>query len=262
MGIIDRMERRLGWLTFPGLLRYYALLHVLVFAVSLFRPDLTELLDFDRGKILSGEVWRVVTCFFADQPFGRPGLLSILLLFFAVNFAFMINDGLEGEWGAFKTSLFCYVGMAMVLLANFILPHTPPFSGFALYASAFLAFATLHPRVEILLLLILPLRVGILGIIQGVLMLIGAVTAPLLIPFYLMAFLNYLLWAGLPALRGRLRAAQSVQRRRSFRAASREDEEEAFHSCVLCDRTETSHPELEFRVGRDGREYCADHLPD
>lgn len=72
MGIIDRMERRLGWLTFPGLLRYYALLHVLVFAVSLFRPDLTELLDFDRGKILSGEVWRVVTGFSLISPLDAP----------------------------------------------------------------------------------------------------------------------------------------------------------------------------------------------
>jgi hypothetical protein len=260
MGMIDRMERRFGWLGFPGFLRYYALLHVLVFAISLFRPDLTQLLDFDRAKILSGEYWRIVTCFFADQPFGRPGLLSILLLFFALNFAFMINDGLESEWGPFKASLFCYFGMAMVLLANFVLPQTPPFSGFTLYASAFLAFATLHPRVEVLLFLILPLRVGILGIVQGAFMLFGAVTAPMLIPFYLLAFLNYALWAGIPALRGKLRTVQSAQRRQAFRAASVQSEEEAFHSCVLCDRTEVSHPELEFRVGADGREYCSDHL--
>jgi hypothetical protein len=33
------------------------------------------------------------------------------------------------------------------------------------------------------------------------------------------------------------------------------------HRCAKCDRTEISHPELDFRVAGDGEEYCAEHLP-
>jgi Zn-dependent protease len=33
------------------------------------------------------------------------------------------------------------------------------------------------------------------------------------------------------------------------------------HRCAKCDRTEASHPDLEFRVAGDGEEYCAEHLP-
>ena len=33
------------------------------------------------------------------------------------------------------------------------------------------------------------------------------------------------------------------------------------HRCARCGRTERSHGELEFRVARDGEEYCLEHLP-
>lgn len=34
----------------------------------------------------------------------------------------------------------------------------------------------------------------------------------------------------------------------------------ALHACAICHRTEVSHPDLEFRVAGDGRDYCVDHL--
>lgn len=256
-----RLESRFGWLSFPGFLRYYALMHVLVFVLQFIRPDIGALLDFDRAKVLSGEVWRLATCFFAFSEFGRPSPVSILLLLCAVNFAFMVNDGLEGAWGAFKTSVFCYVGMALILVANFAYPFAIPYSGFALYASAFLAFALMYPKVEILLMFILPVQVGLLGIIEGVLLLLLVISHPVLLPFVLMAFANFIFWAGIPALKGTARVMESAQRRRKFNAA-KEPEQEAFYTCATCGRTDASDPHLDFRVGSDGREYCDEHLPE
>ena len=37
--------------------------------------------------------------------------------------------------------------------------------------------------------------------------------------------------------------------------------EDSFHRCAHCGRTDSTDPELEFRVSGDGREYCGDHLP-
>jgi hypothetical protein len=53
---------------------------------------------------------------------------------------------------------------------------------------------------------------------------------------------------------------ESAQRRKRFN--SRKDpEDSAFHTCAACDRTDVTDPQLEFRVGGDGREYCEEHLP-
>lgn len=256
----DRWERRFGWLSFPGLLRYVAILHVLVFFIQIFRPEIGTMLDFDRNKILGGEVWRLITGFFAVSQFGSPSPMAMIFLLFAVNFAFMVNDGLEAEWGAFKTSLFCYFGMIAIIAASLVLPYPPPFAGLLLYASAFLAFATLFPKVEILLFFFIPVKVGLLGIIAGAGLLISALSAPVMFPALVLALSNYLLWAAVPALRGSARSLESARRRRKFSAA-KAPADEAFHTCAHCGRTDASHPALDFRVGNDGNEYCSEHLP-
>ncbi len=261
MTFFDKLERRIGWISFPGFLRFYALFHVLVFVLRFIRPDISMLLEFDRAKILSGEVWRLATFFFAGSGVGTPSLVSIIFLACAVNFIFMVSDGLEGAWGIFKASLFYYTGIGLVLLANFIYPFNVSVSGFALYASAFFAFATLFPKVEILFMMIIPVQVRFLAIIQLLALLLIVMDDPRLLPFVGLAFANYLIWTGIPAVRGTARVMESVQRKKRFNAA-KGPAGEAFHTCAACDRTDVSDPGIEFRVGGDGREYCADHLRD
>jgi hypothetical protein len=53
-----------------------------------------------------------------------------------------------------------------------------------------------------------------------------------------------------------------TQQRDAVRLAKfRTTVEDSVHRCRTCDRTEISHPELDFRVASDGEEYCAEHLP-
>ena len=258
--LLDRLERRAGWLAFPAFLRYYALFHVLVFALQFVRPNIGDLFEFDRDKILAGEVWRVATMFFAESQFGPPTLMSIIWLFFAVSIVFMISDGIEEAWGAFKSSLFYYTGILLVLVMNFIYPVAIPASGVVLYGAAFLAFATLYPRKEILLFFIIPVQIRFLGMFAAFLVILNAIGHPILIPFYLVAYANYFIWAGIPALRGTVRQIESGQRKKRFHAA-KTDEEEAFHLCAVCHRNDIADPEMEFRIGADGKEYCTEHLP-
>ena len=51
-----------------------------------------------------------------------------------------------------------------------------------------------------------------------------------------------------------------VSRRREFEEKSMR-ETEAVHLCAVCKKTELTNPELDFRVARDGEEYCVAHLP-
>jgi hypothetical protein len=261
MSRIDRFERRFGWLSFPGFLRYYAILHGLVYVLQIFRPDIGMLLEFDRAAIFSGEVWRLVTFLFSSSGFGGIGAMGAIFFFFMIMIAFMMSDAIEGAWGVFRTSLFYYCGILGLIVANLVFPHTMQGSGFLLYGAAFFAFATLFPRVEFLLFFILPVQVRVLAWIKAGVLVLGVLGNFWLLPFFLLAYANYLVFAGIPALRGSARVMESAQRRRKFNAA-KEPEHVAFHTCSVCGRTDASDPELEFRVGPDGREYCDEHLPE
>lgn len=259
---LAKLERRFGWLSFPGFLRYFAILHVMVFIVQAFQPGVFEMLVFDREKILGGEVWRVVTCFFAISKYGALTALNVVFLYFGVMFSFMISDGLEAMWGVFKTSLFYYTGAILILAVMFVFPL--PLLPLAMFTSAFLAFATVLPTVEILMFFVLPVQVRWLGILTGAGIVGSAFRIPELIPFlvpsYLFVYANYLIWAGIPALLRMGRVAKAAQRRSQFKSVASSGGD-SFHTCVHCERTEVSDPSLEFRVGPDGREYCEEHLP-
>ena len=261
MTSLDQLERRFGWLAFPGFLRFYAMLHALVYILQIVRPDIGILLEFDRTKIFSGEVWRVVTFLFSSSGLSGVGMIGALFFYFMVMIAFMMSDALEGAWGVFKTSLFYYCGILTLIVANLVFPYAMIGSGFILYGSAFLAFATLFPRVEFLMFFILPIQVRFLAWLQAIGLLLAVFSSWVMLPFFLLGYLNYIVWAGIPALRGTAKIIESTQRRKRFNA-SKKAEGPSFHSCARCDRTETTDPGLEFRVGPDGNEYCADHLPD
>jgi hypothetical protein len=74
------------------------------------------------------------------------------------------------------------------------------------------------------------------------------------------AFANYFIFFG-PELFRQARHRQEVSsRRKRFEDSARADAE-PLHKCAVCGRTELSDPDVEFRVARDGEEYCMDHLP-
>ena len=58
----------------------------------------------------------------------------------------------------------------------------------------------------------------------------------------------------------RATGSQVAERRRKFELA-REPEEAVLHRCAVCHRTEVTNPELDFRISKNGEEYCREHLP-
>ncbi len=259
MQFLDKWERKFGWVSIPGFLRYYAIFHVLVYLLQFVNPEIGMLLEFDKGKILGGEVWRLITFLFASSGMGGIGGYGALLLFFMVMVAFMMSDALEGAWGVFRTSVFNYAGCLGLIIANFLYDIPLGGSGMLIYGSAFFAFATLFPKVEFLMMFIIPVQVRWLALLGAAYYLIGIIQAPLLAGYYLLGFANYLLWAGIPALRGQARIVEATSRRKRFQKNAYTNED-AFHRCVVCDRTDVSDPELEFRMATDGKEYCTDHI--
>jgi hypothetical protein len=268
MDFLNRIERRMGWLAFPGFLRYYAILHALAFGLQILRPGLSGALAFNRDLIMSGEVWRVVTFLFAlSGPPQISPIFAAIFGFFFVMIAFMISDALEEAWGTFKTSLFYYVGILCLVGVNFLVGISLPGTTLMVFATAFFAFATLFPKTTFMLFLVIPVQVRFLAFLSGVALLAIAggfsakVGNPIVFALYLVLLLNYFLWAAIPALRGTAQVMASAQRRKGFEKKAM-PADQAFHCCTVCSRTEISDPSLEFRVGTDGKEYCTEHLPD
>jgi hypothetical protein len=74
------------------------------------------------------------------------------------------------------------------------------------------------------------------------------------------AFANYLIFFGPEHIYEARHRREVSTRRRRFEVQSK-PEAESLHKCKTCGATELTDPNLDFRVARDGEEYCMKHLP-
>src|ERR1700758_2656717 len=230
---LDKLERRFGFLAIPGLIRivigFTALVYVLVYLNRGFELFLT----LDPDLILRGQVWRLVTYIFLPQTF------SPLWVLLALWFLWFIGEGLERAWGAFRLTLYFVVGMIGTTVAAFFFGSN--FSNGMLITSLFFAFARFYPDEVIYILFILPVKIKWLAWIYAAFLMLGFFFGPKIIH------------------QARPRHDVSTRRRR-FEAHSHSPTE-TLHRCAVCGATELSDPNLDFRVARDGEEYCMAHLP-
>src|ERR1700716_1973816 len=250
---LDRLERRFGFLAIPGLCRLLVGFTVLVFVLILLNPDFLNVIALDPARVRRGEVWRLVTYIFI------PPSLSPLWLLLGLWFVWFIGDGLERAWGAFRLTLYFFVGMIGTTVAAFFFGSN--FSNQMLVSSLFFAFARFYPDQVIYILFILPVKIKWLAWAWALFLLIGfAVNTNSYRAALIAAMSNYLIFFG-PEIIHQARHRRDVStRRRRFEVDSRGGAE-PLHKCAVCGATELSDPNLEFRVARDGEEYCVPHLP-
>ena len=261
MSWISWLEARLGFLGIPRLMQMIAVLNGLVYLLHLFQPSYVFALLLIPERILHGEVWRLVSYIFVPEMLLRGGnpALQPLFLFVYLWFLVWMGDALEHAWGAFRVTLFYFLGMVGVTIAAFFFGGGGLFA-FLLNLSLFFAFATLYPDVQIYVLFVLPLKVKWLALVS---------LAPLILELLwgslstkaaiLVSFLNYFVFFG-PMIYSKVRARAAVDvRRRKFEGKA--VPEDTLHRCTVCKRTEKDSSELEFRVALNGEEYCLEHLP-
>ena len=265
MNAIDFLEGRFGRFAIPGLVRMIVGLNLLVFLLGRLSPPLLSWLDLDPGAVLHGQLWRLVTYIFIPNygsifsaVFGQPG--NALDTACGLAFLWMIGDSLEEVWGTFRLNLFYLIGMAGTTLAAFL--FGAQFSNGMLNLSLLFAFAWHFPNTRILFFFVLPVLVKWLAWLSAALLLLQFIgTDSLAYRMAVVASLaNFLIFFGPQTLSRALHGQQVAGRRREFAKASL-PEDEPLHRCVVCQRSDLSHPELEFRVARDGNDYCLEHLP-
>jgi hypothetical protein len=257
---LDACEQKFGHLALPGVIRYVGTLMFLIFMLDQSRLLPYEMLTMNSVAIMHGQIWRLITFLLIPQS------SNLFFLFFEVMILIMVGDGLEQAWGSFKLTFYYLFGATGTIIAAFFLPGVDLGSYF-LNLSLFLAFATLYPDFEILIFFILPVKIKYLAMLSGGWILWTVAVGPWPLRFAaLLAIGNYLLFFGPEAFDTARRNKRNRERAARFEAAAKPADEPR-HTCVICARTDHSHPDLQFRYctcpecGPDGRPFCLEHLP-
>ena len=138
-----------------------------------FETTLSQYIMFDRGLILQGQVWRVLSFIFI--PPSQSGLTGLFFIFFTLYFYWMIGNSLENEWGAAKFNLYYYFCILFLIAAGFITGYNV---NTFLNLSLFFAFAVLYPNYQIMLFFVVPIKIKWLAYVNAAYFLLMLVLGP------------------------------------------------------------------------------------
>ena len=261
----------------PNLMLYIVLGTAVVYVMSRMYGNafLYYLLCFDRGAILQGQVWRLITY---PLTYSAGNLLLTAVSLFCY---YSLGRAMENIWGTLRFNLYYLSGVVMMDIYCLL------FGGQAdvvyLNLSLFLAYATLFPDAHFLLFFIIPVKAWIFALVDLVFVVVGLVSYPF--PYNLFSVVslaNYFLFFGKDVLnvipmswrahasRPFRKKPQTTRRAKviqfdagSYEASHAVPKAPYTHKCTVCGRTDVSNPELEFRYCSKCKGYycyCQDHI--
>ena len=261
-----------------NLMLYIALGNALVYLMSMIdrTNTLYYILCFDREAILQGQVWRLLTYALTFDS-GNILYTAIALICY-----YSLGRAIENAWGTFRFNLFYLTGILMMDIYCMI------FGGYAtagyLNLSLFLAYATMYPDAQFLLMFIIPVKAWIFALLDLALVVIGLLGNPF--PYNLFSVIslaNYFLFFGKDVLNvipvsWRMNARRLFKKggskkqkaktipfpnAGSYQATVATPKAPYTHKCTVCGRTDLTNPELEFRYCSRCKGYfcyCQDHI--
>ena len=270
---LDKLERKFSRYAIPNLMTYIIILYAAGFVLNLINPTFySQFLSLDAGKILQGQIWRIVT-FIIQPPSG-----SLIFIVFVLYLYYMIGKQLEAAWGAFRFNLYFFSGMLFIvigaILAYLLTGAVLPMDTWYLNLSLFFAFAALYPDIQLLLFFVIPIKIKWLAYLDVALLAYSMITSILSgnwagCVVILCSLANVLVFF-LMTRKGKHNSFRQNRRRKEFKKAVSRGEAEyrnpngiTKHKCAICGRTEKDDPNLEFRFCsrcNGNYEYCQDHL--
>lgn len=247
MNWINSLEARFGRFAIPNVIRFIALFQLLNWVLIKSSPGFDELLKFNAHAIMAGEVWRLFSYALL------PGSLGFVWLLFGVMFLWMLSDGLEQAWGAFRVNLYLLAGLFFGAIGGFLGPM--PDHGWLLWMSVLFAFAFFYPDHEILLYFIVPMKIKWVAWISAATAAFTFIGSPWMRIAIICGLMNFLV-VFVPGYIRELRGKAKVAERRSRFEAAKLPEDDAMHICISCAKTDISHPQLGFRVTASGDDIC------
>lgn len=262
----------------PNLMLYIVIANIAIGFLTILSQNSTlmSLLAFSPSAVMRGQVWRIVTFVFIPES-TRPFSLLISCYFY-----YWIGSTLERQWGTSKFTVYYISGVALTVIGITV---ASLISGYSLIVysaeyvnfAMFLAFASLFPDAQVLLLFFIPIRikwVAYFDLAYFTFIIFYNLTAGAW--YYalppIIALLNYII-CFYPQIKTLFsekayQAKQATHFHNTVRTQQRveetQHEEQGFHRrCCVCGRTDASNPELEFRYCSKCAGYhcfCSDHL--
>jgi hypothetical protein len=262
MGLFNRFERAFGRYALPNLAMYLIGGQILVFGFSMLAQFDVRLIMLWPEGIMRGEWWRLFTFAFVPPAYGQLTMTAALFLAISWYFFYMISQALENYWGVVRFNLFFLVGWILTVGAAFLTPQYP--TSYAFFAvSVFLAFAFLNPDFELYLFFILPVKIKWFALVMWLGFAYAFVTGDWNIRLTVLAATgNFLLFFSREIVQ-RIKTGRQHMRQQVRRSAFRPDEDAPRHKCVVCGKTDRSHPQMDFRYCSkcaNDECYCAEHI--
>lgn len=263
MRFVDKFLYRHPGFGVSGLARYIAIGSGIAWVIGLINPVLYGYLTFSAAAVLHGQIWRLLSFMFIPASTSWLGFISIM-------FYYWIGTTLEQTWGSGKFTLYVLVNMLITIVYGFVmyaLGFSIGLTAEYIYLAMFFAFAVYYPDMQVLFMMIIPVKMKYLAYIDAAFFLYSVIANPF--PFNtlpIVAILGFLLFCG-GELFSRLpkrASAQTVNFRRESARIRREQRDALYHhKCAVCGRTDTDYPNLQFRYCSRCAGYhcfCEEHI--
>lgn len=276
MNFLNKMERQYGRYAIHNLTKYmigcYAIGYILLYIGQAFGANFFQYLLLSPYHIMHGQIWRIVSWILIP-----PSSSNIIFVLIMLSFYYYLGTALERTWGAFRYNVYILGGMLCTVIGAFILyfisgPNEMfslingmSFSTYYINLSIFLAFAMNYPDMEVLFMMIIPIKIKYLALLDVAYLLFDLIrggwgTRTVIIA----SLLNFIIYFLMTRNYRRI-SPQEIHRKQQFKKAVHPQMTPGGtrHKCAVCGRTEKDGEHLEFRYCskcNGNYEYCQDHL--
>lgn len=274
MNFINKMERRFGRYAIHNLTKYiigiYVLGYILEYMGRLTGFSVLSWLVLSPYHIVQGQIWRLISWVLIPPPSSNLPFVLIMLMFY-----YSIGTALERTWGAFRYNLYIFGGIICTVIGAFLLYAiggpmisvygSMAFSTYYINLSIFLAFAASYPDMQVLFMMIIPMKMKWLAYLDIAYLLYDLIRGNWATRTVIIASLfNFILFFLATRNYTRISPGQ-MHRRQEFKKAVHPKMAQGVtkHKCAICGRTEKDGDHLEFRFCskcNGNYEYCQDHL--
>ncbi|WP_349667889.1 rhomboid family intramembrane serine protease [Lacrimispora sp.] len=264
MKFFYNLERRYRKYAISNLMYYIIGMYGTGLFLQLFAPEFyLQYLALDAQKILSGQVWRVVT--FMIYPPGGGSLFGSLI---GMYLYYMLGVNLERIWGAFRFNVYFFMGVighvAAALVVYIFFRQRIYLTTEFLNYSLFFAFAATFPDLEFLLFFVIPIKAKWMAMFNGIYFLYEFIMGNMATRVTIvMSLINFFVFFLLTRDLNRFNPKEIKRKQNFHRQMKIMPQGGTHHKCAVCGRTEKDSPNLEFRYCskcEGSLEYCSEHL--
>ena len=250
MNFINKMERRFGRYAIHNLTKYiigiYVLGYILEYMGRLTGFSVLSWLVLSPYHIVQGQIWRLISWVLIPPPSSNLLFVLIMLMFY-----YSIGTALERTWGAFRYNLYIFGGIICTVIGAFLLYAiggpmisvygSMAFSTYYINLSIFLAFAASYPDMQVLFMMIIPMKMKWLAYLDIAYLLYDLIRGNWATRTVIIASLfNFILFFLATRNYTRISPGQ-MHRRQEFKKAVHPKMAQGVtkHKCAICGRTET-----------------------